>query len=159
MRSICRAALRRVLSRAPRNAVTLLAVLIAPGPGCAGREVPRSQGTLIVRPYLVDGAAFTTRLGAELLLGPEQPLSVQSSDLEETAAGWTLSITLEDAAGERLTELSEACLGHPLAIMAGDEVWTAPRVAEAIGARLAIPLTGVTSRRQAEAAQARLLGG
>ena len=148
-----------MLSRAPRNAVTLLAVLIAPGPGCAGREGPRSQGTLIVRPYLVDGAAFTTRLGAELLLGPEQPLSVQSSDLEETAAGWTLSITLEDAAGERLTELSEACLGHPLAIMAGDEVWTAPRVAEAIGARLAIPLTGVTSRRQAEAAQARLLGG
>ena len=139
--------------------MALLAVLVVPGPGCAGREVARSQLTLVVRPYLEGGAAFTTRLGAELRLGPERPRSVQSSDLEETAGGWILSITLEDAAGERLTELSEACLGHPLAIMAGDEVWTAPRVAEAIGARLAIPLTGVTSRRQAKAAQARLLGG
>ena len=148
-----------MLSRAPRTAVTLLAVLVAPGPGCAGREVPRSQGTLVVRPHLEDGATFTTRLGAELRLGPEQCLSVQSSRLEDAATGWTLAITLQDAAGERLTELSEECLGHPLAIMAGDEVWTAPRVAETIGARLAIPLPGVTSRRQAEAAQARLLGG
>lgn len=143
----------------PRTAVSLLVVLAVLGPGCAGQEARRSEGTLVVRPYLEGGAAFTTRMGAELRLGPERPLSVQSSDLEETAGGWILSITLEDAAGERLTELSEACLGHPLAIMAGDEVWTAPRVAEAIGARLAIPLTGVTSRRQAEAAQARLLGG
>ena len=142
----------------PRTAVTLLVVLAVTGPGCAGQEARRSEGTLVVRPYLEGGAAFTTRLGAELRLGPERPLSVQSSDLEETAGGWTLSITLEDAAGERLTELSKKCLGHPLAIMAGDEVWTAPRVAEPLGARLAIPLPAAMSHSQAQAAVARLLG-
>jgi hypothetical protein len=142
---------RRALG-APRRTLGLALVALA---SCGAEEA----GTLVLRPGLEGGEPFRTTRGAELELGPAERFPVSTAELEFEGQGWVLVIDLTEPATARLRERTAALVGRPLAVMAGEEVWTAPRVAEPLGPRVALPLPDASSREEATAARRRLLGG
>lgn len=115
-------------------------------------------GTLVLRPGLEGGDPLRSPGGAPLALGPAERFPLAQAELELGSQGWLLVLDLTEASAARLRERTAALVGRPLAVMAGEAVWTAPEVAEPLGPRVAIPLPNASSREEAEAARRLLVG-